>query len=1311
MAAQVSSDDSELNLLNTKLADKQADISSLNKKYLQFLELAEVLIVELGKLGEILSINGKVQEILEYHPDELVGKNWFATCLPESEFSQVSQVYQDLLSGKIEPVKYYENEVITKTGKKRFIRWNNSIQKDNKGNIIGTLSSGIDITDKKQKEQLAKERELMLAKVQETAHIGTWDWDTESNTFVFSPELLEIYGISPEKFDGEIEPIINNIMHPDDREIVNESIAKSLQSGEPHPIEFRIILESGELRYLWGDVTAIYNEHGLRRMIGFIQDITERRNIENAARMGEAHFHSIIDASPVPFALNDIGQNITYLNPAFLKTFGYDLSDIPTLNDWWPKAYPDENYRNWVSNTWAERLLASKESGKEFEPLELTIHCKDGSEKIVIAGASPLSGSYDSDHLVTLYDVTESRQSEKSLKETQQLLLNTEALAKVGSWEWELSSNWVKWSPEMYNIYQYDPVQYSEMNFEIAMRRCHPEDVEYIEANVKKALESGVSVTNEYRIVLDDGSIRYLWANIELNTDTDGNPVSLIGFVQDVSERVAAEAALHEGNKRFQALFEQSSFGVAKIDSQTGDFIEINQRYCDILGYTVEEMLVTNFQNITLSEDLLDDLKNMARLKAGEISSFQMEKRYVHRNGDIIWVNLSVLPMWNVGETPDYHIAIVENITLRKQAESKLKEQQEEQKQLIQNIGVALVAFDEMGTIDTFNEAAHIKFGYKHQEILKQNISHLIPSLEGKQLPETISWLIHEKQNKNLPQEVNGKRLSGELFPMNIYFTEMPALKRSGRRYIAACYDISLEKQQEEQLRRSQKMDALGKLTGGIAHDYNNMLGVISGYSLLLDEQLDGQENLKNYTAEILRASDRASSLSRKLLAFSRNIQSEAEIININNLLCSEQDMLEKTLTPRIRLKIDIQQGIWPIYVNGGDLEDAILNLGINAMHAMPTGGDFEITVRNERYSGADNPFVNIDDGDYVTLTVSDTGCGIPPENMKNIFDPFFTTKGEEGVGLGLSTVYGFVKRSNGEILVESKLDEGTSFHIAFPRCSEVIENEKSESHSQLNNLHGKETILVVDDELALVNMSKQMLTAKGYKVLTANSGEEALEMLQRERIDLVVSDVIMPHMDGYQLAEEIKARFPSVLVQLVSGYTNPRDNVSIDRELESSILSKPFTDKQLLSAVRQMLNKKHLLNVKNKPVVLIMDDDLTAQELYRMNLSKLGYDICTASDGDEATRLYRKYMNTQKTIDVAILDLNIDGGKDGLTTAKELIDIDPGVKIIIASGDTENDLMQNYANYGFSAALEKDFNRKHMKETLEKVLSEESTL
>lgn len=385
---------------------------------------------------------------------------------------------------------------------------------------------------------------------------------------------------------------------------------------------------------------------------------------------------------------------------------------------------------------------------------------------------------------------------------------------------------------------------------------------------------------------------------------------------------------------------------------------------------------------------------------------------------------------------------------------------------------------------------------------------------------------------------------------------------------------ITEKKLIEEQLNRSQKMEAMGKLTGGIAHDYNNMLGVILGFAEILDAQLNDKPKLQEYAQRILQAGKRSQRLTSKLLAFSRHRDSENQQVDLNNLLHDNHQLLARTLTAQIQFKLDLSQEAWPVWIDKSDFEDALFNIAINAMHAMPDGGQLIMQTRNAHLTQQESIPLGIMAKEYVHLVINDTGTGMNNETLEKIFDPFFTTKGDEGTGLGMSQVYGFVTRSGSGIKVDSVSGKGTSVHLYIPRYTGKAPSEQIPNQTSSENTSGSETIMVVDDEPALCCLSEEILSSQGYRVIVAESAEEALDKLTQNKVDLIISDVIMPGMNGFQLARKVRKLYPLIKFQLASGYSENTGylNDEQDQNLIDCMLHKPFDKEAMLEKVRNHL-------------------------------------------------------------------------------------------------------------------------------------------
>jgi signal transduction histidine kinase len=421
--------------------------------------------------------------------------------------------------------------------------------------------------------------------------------------------------------------------------------------------------------------------------------------------------------------------------------------------------------------------------------------------------------------------------------------------------------------------------------------------------------------------------------------------------------------------------------------------------------------------------------------------------------------------------------------------------------------------------------------------------------------------------------DLAGRRKDGSEFPVEVSLSNIET--EEGLFGIAFVSDISQRKLLEEQLVHAQKMEAVGRLAGGVAHDFNNMLTVISGYNRMILDELSPLDPLRGNAEEILKAADRAAALTNQLLAFSRRQIMRPCVLNVNALLGGTQKMLRRLIGEDIHLDLRTARDVGNMRADPVHIEQAIVNLAVNARDAMPNGGRITIESANvhldETYT---RTHPGVQPGEFVMIAVSDTGHGMDAETRRRIFEPFFTTKERgKGTGLGLATVYGMVKQSGGDIWVYSEIGKGSTFKLYFPRVSDPISDAAGSDAEQAKPL-GSETILLVEDEKAVRELTLKMLQRLGYTVLPAPGGAEALEVSRTfpGRIALLLTDVVMPNMSGRQLADILCETRPDMKVLYLSGYTE--NTVVHHGVLEPGVdfLPKPFSREVLGSKIRDIL-------------------------------------------------------------------------------------------------------------------------------------------
>ncbi len=504
-----------------------------------------------------------------------------------------------------------------------------------------------------------------------------------------------------------------------------------------------------------------------------------------------------------------------------------------------------------------------------------------------------------------------------------------------------------------------------------------------------------------------------------------------------------------------------------------------------------------------------------------------------------------------------------------------LDELAEQKFALDQHAAVAIT--DVEGTITYANDRFCKLSGYSEDELIGQN--HRLLNSGDKDKAEWQEMYRVLNSGQVWHDVVRNKAKDGHFYWVDTTIVPFMGKDNTPRSYIAIRTDITERIQSEQALRRSQKMDALGQLTGGIAHDFNNILNIILGNLELLKKQIPDDEKTRQRVQNIHKSTMRAAELTRQLLSFSRHQAENVTTTNINWLIKEMGNLIAHSVTPQVEIEWHLARELWTTEIAPGDFEDSLLNLVINARDALSGSGWLSIETANttldDKYC-ENNP--DIEPGDYVQLKVSDCGEGMTAEQLEHIFEPFYTTKEQgKGTGLGLAMVFGFIQRSKGHINVESEQDIGTTFRLYLPKSNEVTQKVDASTKESKGALpEGNETILVVDDEEALLELAEESLLDLGYRVLTAGNGQQALDVLTREaNIDLMISDVIMPGgINGYELAERVTADHPELKVLLASGYTEKITSSENHKRFSANLLAKPYSQVELAQKVRQIFAK-----------------------------------------------------------------------------------------------------------------------------------------
>ncbi|HEU4388334.1 MAG TPA: PAS domain S-box protein [Blastocatellia bacterium] len=633
-----------------------------------------------------------------------------------------------------------------------------------------------------------------------------------------------------------------------------------------------------------------------------------------------------------------------------------------------------------------------------------------------------------------------------------------------------------------------------------------------------------------------------------------------------------------EGEQRYRLLADAIT-DVAFTMDESGRILFANRSVENVFGYTAEElagkpldMLIPECPRAVSSIEAKPVGQNGRRQT--HRNSFELVGR--HKNGQAVLIEFSLCEF--TGGVTDLITAIAREITDRKRVENELhqelKDSEERYRDVVENARDIIYSHDLEGNYTSINKAGERIIGYTREEVLRLDLSRTVAPEYFEKANQIIARLLAGADEAVDELELFAKDRRRIAVEVNTRIVRRDGVA-IGVQGIAR--DITERKRLEERLRQTQKLEAIGRLAAGLAHDFNNLITVIAGYSDLSIRRLQSDDPLRHSLEEIRNASEQAGSLTRQLLAFSRRQMLQPRVLDLNDLVSDMEKMLRRLISEDVALRTVLDPELGSIKADPGQIEQVIMNLVVNARDAMPDGGKLTIETRrvylDKQYTKQRR--APLQAGPFVMLAVSDSGCGMDEETKSRIFEPFFTTKETgRGTGLGLSTVYGIVRQSGGDIWVYSELGKGTTFKIYLPLVSEAAEAYKRPAEVELQ-FQGSETILLAEDDQTVRNLVREVLETSGYRVLEAPNGGSALLICERHQgpIHLLVTDVVMPEMSGRELATRLAQVRSDMKVLYMSGYTD--DAIVHHGVLESGMafIQKPFSPATLARKVRDVLD------------------------------------------------------------------------------------------------------------------------------------------
>ena len=724
-------------------------------------------------------------------------------------------------------------------------------------------------------------------------------------------------------------------------------------------------------------------------------------------------------------------------------------------------------------------------------------------------------------------------------------------------------------------ISKYSRAELKDKNHRILNSGHHPKE---FFSDLWKTINNGNVWKGEIKNRAKDDS--YFWVEMTIVPvlDDKRNPQKFIAISHDITESKEAEELLQHSETYYRALIENASDLISILDSE-GKMRFQSPSIKRILGYDSGELIGNLNFDFLHPDDSEKARQAIVEVVRNPSKPVEVEVRFRHKKG--YWRHFACT-LTNLLD--NFAIkGIVSNafdITERKQTEEALRESEERYRILFDSNPLPMwVVEAETLNFLAVNDAAIKHYGYSYEEFLAMSLANV-------HLPEDVPDLMKNLADPTSPvyrADVWKHRRKDET-TIDVEITSHDLMFSGKRARLVLINDITEQKwaeealrQSEEQLRQSQKLESVGRLAGGIAHDFNNMLTAINGYSDLILARLAADDPIRRNVEEIKKAGVRSAELTHQLLAFSRRQILQAKVLDLNKVISDTIIMLQRLIGEDIHLIASLSPEIGLIEADPGQLSQVILNLVVNSRDAMPKGGSIVIETESvyldEQYAGQ---HISAKPGDYVMLAVSDTGTGMDEETRKQIFEPFFTTKEiGKGTGLGLSTVYGIVKQSGGNIWVYSEIGKGTTFKIYLPIMSQnAAVAEKTIESIELQK--GSETILLVEDEDVVRNLSREVLELCGYKVIEAENGLAALAICEKYggEIDMLMTDVVMPQMGGRELAQTLLESYPQMRVLFTSGYTDDAIVRHGILDVGTNFIQKPFTFENLARKIRELFDK-----------------------------------------------------------------------------------------------------------------------------------------
>ena len=1116
-------------------------------KYRALVENAyEIIVVAQGE--RLVFVNRAATKITGYSDEELTSGS-FAKLIHPADREFVQRRYFDRVKGENVPQRY-EFRIRHKNGNALWVEIS-TVRIIWEGKPA-TLNFILDITARKQSEEALRESEEIYRLLFDATPVGTGIVDMEGNLLAMNRSMHDITMYSLEKQNAI--NVRQTFSRAEDRERMLGILRKKKRVRD---MEVELIRRDGSTYFALLNVDMIHIADK-PALLTTIRDITEHKLAGEALQKSEERYRELFNNANLAIFQNTLEGKILAVNPEFARMFGYNsCEEVLTTVDNAADLFADPKRSQEII-----RLKAENPDITTFENLYLR---KNGS---TFTGKLNVRQVIDSNNLLLLYegfieDITDRKKAADDLRQSQALLQSIFRSAPVGIGV--VRNRVLGWVNE--RLIQITGYTASEM-FGKSSRMLYPtqEEFDYVGREKYKQIRAYGNGTVETRWVRKDGQIiDLLLSSTPMNIDNLDEGVVFTAL--DITERKQAEVMQRESEERFRAAFQGSPNAIAISRQDDGVWIDVNQAAIDLFMYTREEAIGKSALTTNLWVDLGDRKRLIKTLSIkGEVKNHEVRLR--RKDGSIIIGSISVrvFKLKNV----NHLLLVTEDITERKRVEEHLRRHEARYKTMLTATMDGFALYSSEGRFFDVNDQLCEILGYSRDELYSLSAFD-VSVKEDKRAFQLHSTNIREWGFDRF--ETRHKRKDGVEIETEVSVHYIPGENC----FITFFRELTEKKRLEGQLLQAQKMEAVGRLAGGVAHDFNNMLTIILGRAEIALMTLDSSNPVYTSFKEIQNAGNRSADIIRQLLGFARKQTVAPKVLNLNEIIEGMLKMLRRLIGEDINLSWKPDHDLRQVKIDPSQIDQVLANLCVNARDAISDVGKITIETANavidQAYCADHTGFLP---GKYVMLAVSDNGCGMEKEILMNIFEPFFTTKEiGKGTGLGLATVYGIVKQNNGFINVYSEPGSGTTFKIYLKQY--WGENDPVALKGRIESFKsGSETVLLVEDEPEILKLGKTILEKLGYTVIIANTPGEAIRLAEEfsGQIHLLMTDVVMPEMNGRDLAKNLLSRYPHLKSLFMSGYT--ANVIAHHGVLDDGVhfIQKPFLIKDLAAKVREALSE-----------------------------------------------------------------------------------------------------------------------------------------